>query len=666
MGNPGKEKVFAWDVALQESSSLNHERVGIIRCNASSPAFITWFHISCYFPVITACLGPVANAISIACVVERWRFTRVIENGVEVGIHSLRDPQGIFAVNILSLVFGCLSNVVLLLHFSEKLSYLRSQCICIFGWTTASFMLLIDVIVCGTRYLDDAHEKSIGFWYAVITSGLYFGCTITLTVHFIGYLLSIYPPKFNLLKNERSLMVFTVSFSIILMCGAGMFSRLLHLSFGNSLYFCVVSVLTIGLGDILPSSDATRVLILIYSYLGVINLALIVTMTTGIIRATGSSVIFFHQVEVFREKELTRLENNEIAYTPEQAFYKMIDFRKRARSRRQMHSLLSVLIAFIIFWNLGSLGLKFAEDWSYFDGVYFCFLCLITIGYGDFAPASGAGRAFFVLWALGAVPLMSAIISTLGDILLDLSDKMDLSISRKFGSGFRSIIIFCSRSFQNYVLSTNEVLPEDIDEDENDESDPYDGSQERNTCDHDDSILSYPGSLLSSSSHNQGKIDILHQYQDSLHNSNRLGHIGTISNSSLRNSKLCEIRHLSNILKKFRFIARQNKNYSLSYEQWEDIRRLLILHREPEVVSDPYFWLSDQSPLRFPMDQPKFVILHLLSRLEELINSLIEEDNTDLLTPSKDMLMGPSFDAQGLIRHRDRNLAYGRVRSLSV
>lgn len=77
MGYANKGNGFVWDVALKESLSLNHERVSIIRCNAGSKYFITWFHISCYFPVFTACLGPIANTISIACVVERWRLTSI-------------------------------------------------------------------------------------------------------------------------------------------------------------------------------------------------------------------------------------------------------------------------------------------------------------------------------------------------------------------------------------------------------------------------------------------------------------------------------------------------------------------------------------------------------------------------------------------------------------
>lgn len=668
MGFANKGNGFVWDVALKESLSLNHERVSIIRCNAGSGLFITWFHISCYFPVFTACLGPIANTISIACVVERWRLTRIFENGIQIGVHSFKDPAGIFAFNVISLVLGFMSNIVLLLHFSERLSYLKAQCICILGWTTASFMLLIDVIVCGTRYFDENHEKSIGFWYAVITSGLYFGCTITLTTHFIGYLLGVYPPRFNLIKNERSLMVFTVSFSIILIWGGVMFSKLLHLSFGNSLYFCVVSVLTIGLGDILPSSDATRILILVYSYLGVVNLALIVAMTTGIIKNAGSSVVFFHQVEAFREKELTRLNNHEVTYTSEEAFNKMVEIRKRALSRKRIHSLLSVLFAFIIFWNLGSLGLKFAENWSYFDGIYFCFLCLITIGYGDYAPASGAGRAFFVLWVLGAVPLMSAIISTVGDILLDLSDSLDLSIANRFRPGLQGIMIYCSRSFQKYVLNTDEILPEDdTDGDDSEENESHNSSSSSDRypkgatdCYSDVSKVEVRGhgeSLPKSPNLNEKTPwNLPRQLFDKNHDEHVLGRLESFN----------EMRRLVNALREFRFITRQSKNYSLSYKQWNEVKSLNILTRDPNVANDPSFWLSDQSPLRFPMDQPKFVVIRLLTRMEELFKSFFDDEEAYQIHSTKGGLTNLSSKLQKVGELPNRRSIGHRGRSLSI
>lgn len=57
-------------------------------------------------------------------------------------------------------------------------------------------------------------------------------------------------------------------------------------------------------------------------------------------------------------------------------------------------------------------------DWTYYQAVYFGFLGLLTIGYGDETPASNSGKAFFVIWSLLAVPTLTILISDLGDTLV--------------------------------------------------------------------------------------------------------------------------------------------------------------------------------------------------------------------------------------------------------
>ena len=45
-------------------------------------------------------------------------------------------------------------------------------------------------------------------------------------------------------------------------------------------------------------------------------------------------------------------------------------------------------------------------------------MSLLTIGYGDLAPQSNAGKPFFIVWSLIAVPLMTILISDLGDTVI--------------------------------------------------------------------------------------------------------------------------------------------------------------------------------------------------------------------------------------------------------
>ena len=55
---------------------------------------------------------------------------------------------------------------------------------------------------------------------------------------------------------------------------------------------------------------------------------------------------------------------------------------------------------------------------TYFQSLYFCYVSLLTIGYGDLSPTSNAGKPFFIVWSLIAVPTMTILISDMGDTVI--------------------------------------------------------------------------------------------------------------------------------------------------------------------------------------------------------------------------------------------------------
>ena len=73
-------------------------------------------------------------------------------------------------------------------------------------------------------------------------------------------------------------------------------------------------------------------------------------------------------------------------------------------------------------WCVGAIGFWKAEaktqGLSYFQSLYFCYVSLLTIGYGDLSPKSNAGKPFFIVWSLVAVPTMTILISDMGDTVI--------------------------------------------------------------------------------------------------------------------------------------------------------------------------------------------------------------------------------------------------------
>ena len=75
-----------------------------------------------------------------------------------------------------------------------------------------------------------------------------------------------------------------------------------------------------------------------------------------------------------------------------------------------------------ILWCVGAVGFWKAEahtqGLSYFQALYFCYVSLLTIGYGDLSPKSNAGKPLFIVWSLIAVPTMTILISDMGDTVI--------------------------------------------------------------------------------------------------------------------------------------------------------------------------------------------------------------------------------------------------------
>lgn len=80
------------------------------------------------------------------------------------------------------------------------------------------------------------------------------------------------------------------------------------------------------------------------------------------------------------------------------------------------------LYAVGLLWCVGAVGFWRAESksqgLSYFQALYFCYVSLLTIGYGDLSPKSNAGKPLFIVWSLIAVPTMTILISDMGDTVI--------------------------------------------------------------------------------------------------------------------------------------------------------------------------------------------------------------------------------------------------------
>lgn len=359
---------------------------------------------------------------------------------------------------------------------------------------------------------------SQGYWYAVIAAVLYLIGAMILMVNMLGYFLGHYPQHFELDHDQRTLILQTMMFFFWLAGGALVFSKVCGFTYTNALYYCDVTVLTIGFGDIVPLNSAGRGLVLPYSVFGIIFLGLMINsirkFAVGMsrdevirrhqlnqrARTIGRSVttenelrqrlglpprresngqqpsnvqkqsmemrrasleqyghfgvhghtITFHEnrakrggghrgsgrshgsgdTQIHQSKSHKRLltklgkrrEKLILLKEEKDRFEAMRDIQANTSKFKKYYSLAMSVLAFGLLWCIGALVFFYTEHriqgLTYFESLYFCYVSLLTIGYGDFSPKSNAGKPFFVVWSLVAIPTMTVLVSDMGDTVV--------------------------------------------------------------------------------------------------------------------------------------------------------------------------------------------------------------------------------------------------------
>ncbi|KAH8911384.1 voltage-gated potassium channel [Coniochaeta sp. PMI_546] len=108
-------------------------------------------------------------------------------------------------------------------------------------------------------------------------------------------------------------------------------------------------------------------------------------------------------------------------------FEAMREIQDETQRWKQYWALFMAIIAFGTLWFLGALVFMLSESKllraSYFQMLYFGFVSLLTIGYGDFSPASNIGKPFFIVWSLFAVPIVTVLIQNMSSTVVSAINR---------------------------------------------------------------------------------------------------------------------------------------------------------------------------------------------------------------------------------------------------
>ncbi len=129
-----------------------------------------------------------------------------------------------------------------------------------------------------------------------------------MVVTVVGAYMGRYDKDFNLTMSQRTLMLQTISFLVYLLGGAGAYAHIEGWTFLDAVYFADFTLLTVGIGDIVPTSDLGRGLLFPYAIGGIIILGLVIGSIRSLVLERGKVKLGARMVEKERRVILKKMQ----------------------------------------------------------------------------------------------------------------------------------------------------------------------------------------------------------------------------------------------------------------------------------------------------------------------------------------------------------------------
>jgi len=169
-------------------------------------------------------------------------------------------------------------------------------------------------------------------------------------------------------------------------------------NYGNSIYFSVVTLTTVGYGDMSPQTPGGKVFLIFYAAAGLGLTAIVLGMIS--------------------ERLITRVKDSRRGKkTACCGLIKQGTFGDWMSKNEDLCYIISLYILLIIIFGVIFGVVEKNDDgtrWGVGIGIWFCFVTLTTIGYGDYFPRTALGKIFMILLAFIGLGLVATLLTEFG------------------------------------------------------------------------------------------------------------------------------------------------------------------------------------------------------------------------------------------------------------
>ncbi|KAJ7034543.1 hypothetical protein C8F04DRAFT_1101323 [Mycena alexandri] len=249
-----------------------------------------------YTPILSGIVIPFSILLEIPGLTEHW-YIRTVDNKI---VEDVPNPTILNVGLGLSMACALAANICLVVRFLEKKVKLMTIG-CIVFLTIHDLINITAVTIFGVEHrFNDGFTYGQSFWITVCSTGVSSFTNLTLITDLIR------TPDFEksgsgLTRRQRSLAILVILLLCYIALGALIHSILMGLNFIDAMYFTLVTIETIGFGDIHPATTGGRLFTCIYAAFGIVTIA----TTVGLTRETvleGLEVGYRKRVQAVRQR----------------------------------------------------------------------------------------------------------------------------------------------------------------------------------------------------------------------------------------------------------------------------------------------------------------------------------------------------------------------------
>lgn len=146
----------------------------------------------------------------------------------------------------------------------------------------------------------------------------------------------------------------------------------------DALYFSVVTMTTVGYGDLVPDSTTAKLLASLYVFAGMALVGLILGQAADYL-VDKQEMLLIRALHLDDQVGPSEIETNKVKY-----------------------KFLTTFVQLLVLVIVGIMFLMLVESFNFVDALYCVCATITTLGYGDESFSSSEGRFFAIFWILGS------------------------------------------------------------------------------------------------------------------------------------------------------------------------------------------------------------------------------------------------------------------------